>query len=126
MDLYKLITVGLGGFLGSIARYATIKIIDEKLNSLFPYGTLWVNILGSFILGVIYAFAIRKVEFTEHWRIFLGAGFCGGFTTFSAFALESVNLFEQKNSGIAIAYIGLSLVLAFTSIVFGCWVGRSI
>ena len=126
MDLYKLIVVGLGGLVGSVARYSAIKTIDEKLNSIFPYGTLTVNILGSFILGFVYALAVRKMGLTENWRIFIGAGFCGGFTTFSTFAWESVNLFEHKNLGVLSAYITISLMLGFLAIVLGEWLGRSI
>jgi fluoride exporter len=126
MTLYKLIIVGFGGLIGSIARYVTIKGIDEKLNSIFPYGTLLVNILGSFILGLIYALAVKKIGLTENWRIFLGGGFCGGFTTFSTFAWESVNLFEHKNLGVLSAYLIISLMLGCLAIVFGGWVGRSI
>jgi fluoride exporter len=75
MDFYKVIAVGFGGFLGSIARYITVKSVDEKLNSFFPYGTFSVNVIGSFLLGLIYVLASRKAGMTDNWRLFLGAGF---------------------------------------------------
>lgn len=125
MDIYKLLAVGLGGCLGSVARYATSRAIDEKLNSLFPYGTFAVNILGSFILGLVYTLALRKIGVTENWRLFLGAGVCGGFTTFSAFAWENLNLLQQKNFGMTALYIGASLFLGIMSVLLGVWAGRS-
>ncbi len=124
MDFYKVLVVGLGGFLGSIARYVTVKSVDEKLNTVFPYGTLTVNIAGSFFLGVIYALAIRKTGMTENWRLFMGAGFCGGFTTFSAFALENFNLIQQKMVGTSVAYLSISLVSGLLALAAGVWLVR--
>lgn len=124
MDIYKVLAVGFGGFLGSIARYVTVKSVDEKLNTLFPYGTLSVNIIGSFLLGLIYVLASRKTGMTEQWRLFLGAGFCGGFTTFSAFALENFNLIEQKLGGISLAYVSVSLLAGLLALAAGVWLGR--
>lgn len=124
MDFYKVLVVGLGGFLGSIARYVTVKSVDEKLNTVFPYGTLTVNIAGSFFLGVIYALAIRKTGMTENWRLFTGAGFCGGFTTFSAFALENLNLIQQKMVGTSVAYLSISLVSGLLALAAGVWLVR--
>lgn len=112
--------------IGSIARYVATKTLDEKLNSIFPYGTLTVNVLGSFILGLIYALAIKKMGITENWRIFIGTGFCGGFTTFSTFAWESANLFEHKNFAVLSMYIIGSLMLGLLAILVGGWIGRSI
>ncbi len=124
MDFYKVLVVGLGGFLGSIARYVTVKSVDEKLNTVFPYGTLTVNIAGSFFLGVIYALAIRKTGMTENWRLFMGAGFCGGFTTFSAFALENFNLIQQKMVGTSVAYLSISVVSGLLALAAGVWLVR--
>ena len=124
MDVYKVLAVGFGGFLGSIARYITVKSVDEKLNAVFPYGTLSVNIIGSFLLGLIYVLASRKTGMTEQWRLFLGAGFCGGFTTFSAFALENFNLIEQKLGGISLAYVSVSLLAGLLALAAGVWLGR--
>ena len=126
MDIYKILAVGLGGFLGSVARYITVKSLDEKLNAVFPYGTLTVNIIGSFLLGLIYSIALRKAGVTENWRLFLGVGFCGGFTTFSAFALENFMLIQQKFIGISLVYTSISLVAGLFALVAGMWLGRLI
>jgi fluoride exporter len=124
MDIYKVLAVGFGGFLGSIARYVTVKSVDDKLNAVFPYGTLSVNVIGSFLLGLIYVLASRKAGLTDNWRLFLGAGFCGGFTTFSAFALENFNLIEQKLGGISLAYVSVSLLAGLLALAAGVWLGR--
>jgi len=124
MNLYKLLIIGLGGFLGSVARYITAKFVDDKLSPPFPYGTLTVNILGSFLLGIIYIIALRKVGLTENGRLFLGVGFCGGFTTFSAFALENFSLMQEKLVGTSLLYISVSIVGGILALVAGVWVAR--
>ena len=124
MNLYKLLIIGLGGFLGSVARYVTAKFVDDKLSPVFPYGTLTVNILGSFLLGIIYIIALRKAGLTDNGRLFLGVGFCGGFTTFSAFALENFSLMQEKLVGTSLLYISASVVGGILALVAGVWVAR--
>ena len=111
MNVTHLLMVGAGGFFGSIARYLTVISVDRKFNAVFPLGTLTVNIVGSFILGVILAALVRKSGLhTEYWKLLLGTGFCGGFTTFSSFAVENINLIEAKFSLVAVSYIAVSVV----------------
>ena len=124
MTGYKLLIIGLGGFLGSTLRYVTVRLVDSKLNALFPYGTLTVNIVGSFLLGLIYMLALRKVGLTENTRLFLGVGFCGGFTTFSAFVLENFSLMQQKLLGTSLLYISVSVVAGILALAAGVWVSR--
>jgi fluoride exporter len=124
MNAYKLLIIGLGGFLGSVARYVMAKLVDDKLSPAFPYGTLTVNILGSFLLGIIYIIALRKAGLTEDGRLFLGVGFCGGFTTFSAFALENFSLIQDKMVGTSVLYISLSVVGGILALAAGVWVAR--
>jgi CrcB protein len=124
MNIYKLFIIGLGGFIGSISRYLTARLVDEKLNSVFPYGTLAVNVIGSFLLGLIYMLALRKAGLTENGRLFLGVGFCGGFTTFSAFALENFNLLQQKFLGTSVLYVSISVVAGLLALAAGIWISR--
>jgi CrcB protein len=124
MSPYKLLLIGIGGAIGSIARYIIARLVDGRLNSLLPYGTLAVNVLGSFLLGMIYMLALRKAGLTENGRLFLGVGFCGGFTTFSAFALENFNLMQQKLVGISVLYISVSVAAGILALAAGVWVSR--
>jgi CrcB protein len=124
MNLNTILLVGTGGFFGSIARYVTVRLVDEKFNSLFPYGTLIVNLAGSFILGLIMGLVYKQASINNNWKLFLTTGFCGGFTTFSAFAYENVNLFEQKLITISVGYILVSVVLGFCAVFAGVMLGR--
>jgi CrcB protein len=126
MNLFKVFLVAGGGAMGSVARYLTVKGIDQRMNVAFPYGTLTVNLVGSFLIGLLYMLALRKTGMTENWRLFLGAGFCGGFTTFSAFAWENFSLFQQKMMGTAFLYTSVSLVAGFSALALGAWIARFI
>ena len=127
MNITHLLLVGAGGFFGSIARYLTVISFDKRLNSIFPFGTLTVNIAGSLILGFLLAWAARKTgQHADQWRLFLGTGFCGGFTTFSAFAVENVNLFQEKFPTSAIVYIMVSVVGGLLAVWTGFAISRAI
>jgi CrcB protein len=124
MNIYKLVLVGIGGFAGSILRYVTV-ISFQRLNFSFPLGTFVVNILGSFVLGAVVGWMIQRGE-NDSLRLLLITGLCGGFTTFSAFAFENFNLFEQKLAMISIAYIITSVGLGILAVITGVWVGKNI
>jgi len=87
--------IGLGGFLGSISRYLLSQYVDKKVDTLFPFGTFSVNIIGCLLLGALYAFAEKENVMTSELRLLLTVGFCGSFTTFSTFAYEKVQLINQ-------------------------------
>src|SRR5688572_7460799 len=123
MTLYHAIIVGVGGFLGSALRYLSVQWVDRKMNSIFPYGTLLVNVLGSLILGLIVGYSLR-VNMPPNWRLFLSAGFCGGFTTFSAFAFENVTLLQQKMIGTSLAYTAISVGAGFLAMALGIMLGK--
>jgi fluoride exporter len=121
----NILLVGAGGFLGSIARYLTVISVDKRLNSVMPLGTLTVNIVGSFVLGFVLAVTMKKTgTHLQEWRLFMGTGFCGGFTTFSAFAAENLGLFEQKFPGTAFVYITVSIAAGLLAIWLGFIVGK--
>lgn len=112
--------------MGSVARYLAVISLDRKINAVFPFGTIAVNFLGSFLLGLILALLMKKTGVHLHqWKLFLGTGFCGGFTTFSAFAAENINLFEQKLPGTAIAYISASVIGGLFAVWAGFMLGRN-
>jgi fluoride exporter len=125
MNIYKILLVGLGGSLGSMLRYVSAKSIDAKINSIFPYGTFTVNIVGSFIIGIVYALVLRKTG-SDNWGVFLGAGFCGGFTTFSAFAVENLNMINQRMISTSLVYVVISISLGILAVATGTWIGNKL
>jgi len=112
-------------FMMVLLSFVVSRSVDEKVRTLIPFGTFTVNIVGSFILGLVYALSMRKPGLTENWRLFLGAGFCGGFTTFSTFAWENMNLLNQKNLLVSAGYVASSLVIGIFAVFLGVWAGRS-
>ena len=121
----NILFVALGGMLGSVGRFLVVSFTVYLLPFTFPFGTLAVNILGCFVMGAAVGMAERYLWFHHEWRIFLTAGFCGGFTTFSAFAFENVELLLDKNYGTFAAYSIASFVLCILSAFIGLILTKS-
>ena len=117
--LKNILLVGLGGAAGSMLRYA-FSVWFKHAN--FPLATFLVNIIGSFVIGIVFAYALRSESFAINWRLFLAAGICGGFTTFSAFSLESLSLLQQQRIGMFFLYVIGSLLLGLAA----TWLGYSL
>lgn len=117
--LKALLLVGAGGAIGSCLRFLFFLLIKE--NS-FPYSTLLVNVLGSLLIGLLFALNIKNEFFSKELNLFLMTGLCGGFTTFSAFSLENMNLMQQGKFGIGVFYITLSVVAGLLA----TWIGYKI
>lgn len=120
----NIIFIAIGGLLGSVARYLSVVYVTKLIPSQFPFGTFAVNILGCLIIGVIYGLSLRYLWLTPEWRLFLATGFCGGFTTFSAFALENMQLIEQANYGTFALYSISSFTLGLAAVFFGMFLTR--
>lgn len=121
-----LLLVGIGGFIGSIARYSIGVFTAKHFSENFPYGTFAVNILGCLLIGIIYGLSEKHDWMTNEWRLFLAAGICGGFTTFSGFSLENLTLLENNNySGFFIYAVG-SLILGLIAVWGGLTLIKSI
>ena len=103
--------VGLGGGIGSMARFLCQRWMLAAFPGAFPAGTFLVNIAGCFLIGLFWSAFTRSFDAGENWRLFLMTGFCGGYTTFSAFTLESINLVREQKTGLFFLYIGTSVVL---------------
>mgnify|MGYP001201276235 CR=1 FL=1 len=112
-NLKILLLVGSGGFAGSILRYIISMVIQNKFLSSFPYGTLSVNLIGSFLIGVVYALVDRG-NLSPETRLFLATGLLGGFTTFSAFSLDALNFLQEGLLMEGVSYIMLSIFLGIS------------
>jgi CrcB protein len=121
----RLLLVGLGGMVGSIARFwLSASVQGASGGSPFPFGTLTVNIIGSFILGIVMTLQLEREIISPEIRVLLGAGFCGGFTTMSTFSYETMYLLQYGNTGTALANVGASLVTCLAAVWAGVLVGR--
>jgi CrcB protein len=107
----QILLVGLGGCLGAVARYKLGGLVlHHTTDWRFPLATFVVNVAGCFVAGVVAGLAERQGMFSADARIFLLAGVLGGFTTFSAFGVETVALLRRGNVGVALAYVAVSVV----------------
>ena len=114
--MIECIAVGLGGMIGAVLRYL-IGLIPLREDCSFPVKTLAVNILGAFMIGLIVALAAKHPNLNPRLILFLKTGICGGFTTFSTFALETVDLIHAGSPMQAILYVALSLILGIAAVI---------
>jgi CrcB protein len=115
----------LGGGLGSVLRYACFQLIPKHA---FPYSTLTVNILGSFLIGLLVSiFNSQSTSFSSNpsLLLLLSTGLCGGFTTFSTFSLENYNLLQQQQFGLLLLYIFSSLLFCIAATALGFYLGKA-
>jgi CrcB protein len=119
----NILLVGFGGFIGSVLRYTISGYVQGVTKSIgFPYGTLTVNVLGCFIIGFLAQLAESRGLFTSESRLFVFVGILGGFTTFSTFGNETVNLARDSQMMSALANIGASVIIGL----FAVWLGRTV
>lgn len=115
----NIVLIGLGGFIGSVARYL-VSFLNLSVSFFsIPVGTLIVNTTGSFFIGFLAGLAEKSTILTTEWRLFLMAGVCGGFTTFSSFTGENLMLLHNGQAATVLLYTGLSLILGFTAVYLG-------
>ena len=106
----NLLIVGLGGAAGSMVRYAVQKVFQVQTAAPFPTGTLLVNITGCFLIGILWSLVSRSFTWNDEMKLLLMTGFCGGFTTFSAFTLEGIGLLKENKSALFFIYLTASVV----------------
>jgi len=117
--LRTLLIVGTGGFIGSVMRYLVQVFVEKGLASTFPWGTFVANIAGSFIIGIVFAFAEKGNLMSAEWRMFLAVGICGGFTTFSSFAYNNLTMITEHSFGQLIWNVGGSLFFGILAVYLG-------
>ncbi len=118
------VAVAVGGAVGAVARFGTVRLLTQWLGGVFPYGTLAVNVVGSLIVGILYVALVERAGAAEEWRSLLIVGLLGGFTTFSAFSLETIRLLETGGLPSALANVLLNVVLCLGCCVLGLYLAR--
>jgi CrcB protein len=124
--LLKYLMVGIGGCLGSILRFWLGNYVGGKMGTRFPYGTFVVNISGSFLIGLVFAFLTARSQWSPYWRYLIPIGFIGGYTTFSAFELETLRSIQEGQFGIGFLYMTSSVAIGLAAVWGGLIAGRGL
>ena len=120
----KLILIGIFGLLGVFGRYYFGILASRYLPIVFPFGTLFINLLGAFLIGVVWVLGIEKDLISHNTLVGIVVGFLGGFTTFSSYCLEFVRLMEESKLLYGILYVTLSPILGCLAAYFGMCLAR--
>lgn len=114
-----LLFIACGGAAGSVMRFGVSSLVYSSLGRAFPYGTLTVNVSGSFLMGLMSVLLIEKFTISAEWRAAVLIGFLGAFTTFSTFSLETLQLMQQGE----LSKAGLNMLISVLSCVLAIWLG---
>lgn len=118
------VAIAIGGIFGCWARYAMTNLVQAIYGREFPFATLSINVLGSFLMGFLFVETLERLTIDPNVRTGILTGFIGGFTTFSTFAMETLLLAEQGEAMKSLLYVGLSLVLGLLGAFFGAFIAR--
>lgn len=124
--LKQIVLVGMGGGTGSIFRYLTSVLTSRYYANVFPMATFTANLIGCFLIGLFIGYIDRNHTLSPDYRFLLVTGFCGGYTTFSSFALENFNLFHSQNYFTLAAYILLSVVMGYIAVALGMYISKTV
>ena len=114
-----ILLVAIGGALGSVLRYLTSEFFKKFTYNTFPIGTFTANILGCLLIGILIGSIDKSGNDNVPLKWLLVTGFCGGYTTFSTFSYENLRLFQQGNYGLALFYMGSSILLGLLAVALG-------
>ena len=121
-----LVFIALGGAIGAVLRYLASNGVYAMLGRGFPYGTLFVNVLGSLLIGVLSIVMLERMDLSPEWRAAMLVGVLGSFTTFSTFSLETLNLMQQGQIMTASLNMVLSVAVCMVAVWFGVVLGRQL
>lgn len=124
--LKMFLITGAGGFFGSGLRYLAQRLVPIVFPASFPLGTLMINVVGSLMIGIIYAVGEKSSILSPEMRIFLAVGICGGFTTFSTFSLDSFSLLRSGEYLYFSIYVIATLILSLIATIAGIWLIKSL
>lgn len=117
---------GVGGFIGSALRYLVQRLASSLFPVSFPYGTFIVNIIGALLIGILFAISEQTTLIGPQWRIFAITGILGGFTTFSTFSLDTMNLLRESQYLYAFSYVSLTLILGLGFTIVGYLITKNL
>lgn len=122
--MFRAVLVGLGGLFGSLARYWLAGVVQAFTDSGFPYGTLTVNLLGSFVVGLVTVLSLERGLLNAEMRLLVAVGVCGGFTTMSTFSYETVALLRDGQVLPAMVNLSATIVVCLFAVWLGALLGR--
>ena len=122
--MQMILMVAIGGAAGSVLRYLFVKLADGIWGPTFPYGTLGVNVIGGLLAGALYVLLVERYAAAQEWRGLLLIGVLGGFTTFSAFSVDTLKLLEQSGLLMASANVLSNVALSLMACSAGLWLAR--
>lgn len=122
----KYLMVGVGGFLGAIARFWLGGYVGNKLGAFFPYGTFVINVSGSYLIGFIVTLLAENAHWSANWRYLIPIGFIGAYTTFSTFEYETLRSMQEGQFAVAFLNVILSVTLGFAAVWLGVVTGRAL
>mgnify|MGYP005723666301 CR=1 FL=1 len=122
----QLVWVAIGGALGAVSRYALSTWVNTRTDSGFPFGTFTVNLLGSFLFGLLFIAVFSTVTPRESLRLLVLVGFLGAFTTFSTFSFETMRLVQEGQLGVALMNVLASVCLCLVGVWSGFWIGKNL
>lgn len=120
----KVLLISVGAILGANARYWIGDWIAQKWGTSFPYGTLIINITGSFLIGLLISLTTERITIDPRWRYMIVVGFLGAYTTFSTYTLESMNLFERGQWQLGLLDVLGSVIIGLVAVGLGLILGR--